>query len=213
ATGSSIATDPVDGTWALLNWTAGFGIPIAALRDGEPWLGLVLQPATGELTYGASDRPTRLLQLPIFGEAPRAYDLPLEPVTAHGVLVDLHPNRGHGPLSTVLNAAWRGNTLHMVRSSGGSPTVALAEAARGRFIYVNRWSGRAASPYDLAAGALLLEGAGGCLRTPSGREVDPLRHRGPLVAGVDHAAVDKICALLGGGLESLPEPRPGPGDG
>ncbi|MEM1180254.1 MAG: inositol monophosphatase family protein, partial [Acidobacteriota bacterium] len=38
STGVSIAIDPVDGTWALLNRSASFAISIAALRDGEPWL-------------------------------------------------------------------------------------------------------------------------------------------------------------------------------
>ncbi|MEM1180787.1 MAG: hypothetical protein AAGM22_20750 [Acidobacteriota bacterium] len=162
----------------------------------------MLQPATGELTYTTPEGTTRLLQFPAFGEGARAFDLPLESVIGHGVLVDLHPSRRGHDLISGLHGAWGKSRIHMLRAVGGSPTLALAEAARGRFIYVNSWSGHAASPYDLAAGALLIHGAGGRVINTRGHDIDPLRHQGPLIAGVDPDALERVRSVIESGAPS-----------
>jgi len=59
------------------------------------------------------------------------------------------------------------------------------EAARGSFVYVNLWSKRAASAYDLASGCLLVQGAGGTVSDLDGSPIDLVSHAGPFVAAVD----------------------------
>ncbi|NIQ53865.1 MAG: histidinol-phosphatase, partial [Gemmatimonadetes bacterium] len=39
--GTTVAVDPVDGTWAFLNGTEQFSSTLAVFRDGAPFLGLV----------------------------------------------------------------------------------------------------------------------------------------------------------------------------
>ena len=195
STGIGVAIDPIDGTWSLVNRTATFTITLAAFRDGEPWIGLVLHPATGEVTYAVRGQRTRLLQLSTFGESAQGMDLPLDS-TGDSLLVNLHPARSNGPLVATLHEAWRAGTLQMVRSPGGSPAGALAEAAKGLFVYVNRWSPKPAAAYDLAAGTLLVEGAGGAVVDLAGNPVDPVHHRGPLLAAVDAEARERVAELV-----------------
>jgi fructose-1,6-bisphosphatase/inositol monophosphatase family enzyme len=84
----------------------------------------------------------------------------------------------------------------MVRAPGGSPAWALVEAARGTFVYANRWSGRAAVAYDLAAAGLILEEAGGVLVDIAGRPIDLLAHEGPFVGGLDRERVSVVTKIL-----------------
>ncbi|MEM7583560.1 MAG: inositol monophosphatase family protein [Acidobacteriota bacterium] len=196
ASGIAVAIDPVDGTWALINRTETFAVTLAVYRDAKPWLGLVLSPTSGEVTYAARGERTRLLQLSTFGEPAIGCDLPLERAIEGGVLVNLHPASGNQDLVAALHRAWHDGELHMVRSPGGSPASALAEAAKGTFVYVNRWSRQPALPYDLAAGELLVRGAGGRVTDPDGHDVDLASHAGPFIAAVDDAARDRVAALV-----------------
>ena len=83
----------------------------------------------------------------------------------------------------------------MVRSPGGSPTWAMAEAAKGYFVYINNWSRRTVEPYDMAAGALLVRGAGGDVVNIDGAPVDVLNHQGLFVAGVDEDARNRVLEI------------------
>ncbi len=183
--GWSLAVDPVDGTWAFVTGTETFTTTLAVFRDGVPILGMVSNPATGEIGYAAAGGPTRVLQLSVFGEDDRACTLPVPRADTGPVLVNLHPGRRSGPLVARLYGAWASNDVRMVRSPGGSPAWALLEAAKGSFVYVNLWSKRPASAYDLASGCLLVQGAGGEVTDLDGTPIDLVSHAGPFVAAVD----------------------------
>ena len=189
--GMALAIDPIDGTWAFLNRLENIATTLAGFRDGEPFLGMVANPTTGEVAYAMEAGPTRLLQLSLYGDEDQALELPLVRADKGPVLVNLHPTRRGLPLLAELHAEWRAGELRMVRSPGGSPAWALLEAAKGSFVYANLWSKRPAEPYDLAAGVLLLRGAGGDVTDLDGQPIDLVSHSGPFVAGVDseHRAV------------------------
>jgi histidinol phosphatase-like enzyme (inositol monophosphatase family) len=51
--------DPIDGTRAFITGRPVFGTLIALLRHGQPILGVIDQPVTGERWIGAAGRPTR----------------------------------------------------------------------------------------------------------------------------------------------------------
>jgi histidinol phosphatase-like enzyme (inositol monophosphatase family) len=51
--------DPIDGTRAFLTGRPTFGVLLALLLDGEPVLGLIDQPITGERWIGLRGEPTR----------------------------------------------------------------------------------------------------------------------------------------------------------
>jgi fructose-1,6-bisphosphatase/inositol monophosphatase family enzyme len=56
--GISVAIDPVDGTWSLLNRASTCATSLAVYRDGSPSLGMVMNPAGPRGTPGSA-RPVR----------------------------------------------------------------------------------------------------------------------------------------------------------
>jgi fructose-1,6-bisphosphatase/inositol monophosphatase family enzyme len=110
--------------------------------------------------------------------------------------VNVHPSRDAASLIQNLYGAWERREVAVVRSPGGSPAWALVEAARGNFVYVNRWSGRVAVAYDLAAAGLILEEAGGALVDDQGQPIDQLGHQGLFVAGLDRERVSGVTKIL-----------------
>lgn len=192
--GDALAVDPVDGTWAYVGGTGTYSTTLAVLHDGTAAVGVVAAPAAGRLVYASPER-ARLLQLSVFGEPDAARDLPLRRRADH-VLVNLHPARTTGAANAALQEAWSAGEIRMLRSPGGSPSLALAEAAAGHFVYVNLWSKRPAAPFDLVAGALIVRAAGGDVVDLDGRPVEAMRHQGPFVAAVDAEARERVAALV-----------------
>jgi fructose-1,6-bisphosphatase/inositol monophosphatase family enzyme len=194
--GLTIAIDPIDGTWAFLSDTETYGTTLAFIRESEVELGLVSNPVSGELAYAVRGSGARLLRLSVFGEPDEGFDLPSNESASPALLVNLHPSRDAASLIQNLYGAWERREVAMVRSPGGSPAWALVEAARGNFVYVNRWSGRAAVAYDLAAAGLILEEAGGALVDDQGQPIDLLGHQGLFVAGLDRERVSGVTKIL-----------------
>ncbi len=195
-TGLALAVDPLDGTWAFLSRTENITTTLAVFRDGTPFLGMVSNPATGEIAYATGGDPTRIVQLSVFEEGDSAQTLPLPRSDAGSVLVNVHPGRSSGPLVARLYKAWAGGGVHMVRSPGGSPAWALLEAAKGSFVYVNLWSKRPAEAFDLAAGCMLVRGAGGDVVGLDGRPINSVSHAGPFVAAVDAESRSMVADLV-----------------
>jgi fructose-1,6-bisphosphatase/inositol monophosphatase family enzyme len=121
--GTALAIDPVDGTWAFIGGTATYSTTMALIVDGVGTLGIVAAPAAGRITY-ATAQTARTLQVSAFGEPDTAHDLPANR-TLHPVLVNLHPGRVARTTSDALYAAWEEGAVRMVRSPGGSPSLAL----------------------------------------------------------------------------------------
>lgn len=183
--GFAVAVDPVDGTWAFLAETPTWASTLTVFRDEQPFAGFIANPATGECAYALRGSKTRYLRISTFGEPDVAFVLPHRAPRKHTVLVSLHPSREAGGVQAALREAWDRGELNMVRSPGGSPAWGLFEAARGHFVYVNVWSAQPAEPFDLAAGVLLVRGAGGEVTDLNGAAIHPTRHAGPWVAGID----------------------------
>jgi len=163
---------------------------------------MVSNPTTGEIAYAAADGDSRLIRLSLFGEPDEAYPLRTRSAEENPTLVNLHPNWKARSVMDTLYHAWGRGDIAMVRSPGGSPAWALVEAARGHFVYVNRWSKRAAEAYDLSAGTLIVRRAGGDVVDLAGKPIDALRHRGPFVAGLDPRAAAHLTELLREGMEN-----------
>jgi myo-inositol-1(or 4)-monophosphatase len=204
AHGIAVALDPVDGTWSLINRTETCATSLAAFRDGRPFLGMVLNPVTGELAYTTKEIGTRLIQFSVFGENNVACSLPVDSVGPESVKVNLHPQRNVKALVSDLYDEWRKEGLDMVKLPGGSPSWAMLEAAKGNFVYVNLWSKRPTEPYDLAAGVMLVRGAGGDVTDLAGISIDALDHKGPFIAGINEEARNKVAAIARDTLE-IPE--------
>ncbi|MHC5023929.1 MAG: inositol monophosphatase family protein [Planctomycetota bacterium] len=196
ATGISVAVDPVDGTWALLNRMSTCAVVVAAFRQATPFLGAVANPATGEIGYAVTDRTTRLIQMDLAGERDVAVDMPMDRATPDSVPVNVHPARRVGSVLERLMAAWESDDVQMVRMDGGSPAAALLDAAKGTSVYVNLWDKRPSQPFDLAAGVMLVRNAGGRVVDLSGDDIDAVAHAGPFVAGIDEEARQGVVSVI-----------------
>jgi myo-inositol-1(or 4)-monophosphatase len=192
--GRSIAVDPIDGTWAFLNATAGFSTSLAVFEDREVVAAAVANPSTGEVIY-TTGHGARSLRLEGELDACRSRPLPREQRGAD-VSLHLHPSRAMADASARSLEAWAGDELRSVTLAGGSPAWALAECARGALTYVNLWASHRTQPYDLAAAVAILRAAGGDAVDVKGKPIDALEHRGPFVASVSAAARGKVIALL-----------------
>ena len=186
--GYAVAIDPVDGTWSLINCSETHSVCLALFLDQNPIAGLVLNPSTGEIAYAAEGHRTRLVQVSAFGAADGGCDLPVNRIELENVLVNVHPSPGAADLVARLHESWHRRDVRLVRSVGGSPSWALADAAKGCFVYVNLWANRPADAYDLAPGILLVRGAGGEVVDLDGNPIESVGHMGPLVAAVDDDA-------------------------
>jgi fructose-1,6-bisphosphatase/inositol monophosphatase family enzyme len=201
ATGRALAIDPIDGTRAFLAETETYSTTLALIRDRKTILGMVSNPATGEIAYATATGDSRLIRLALFGEPDEAYSLRAPVSQESPLLVNMHPSRNAHSVVDALYGAWERGEIAMVRSPGGSPAWALVEAARGHFVYANLWSSRAAEAFDLAAGNLIVQRAGGAVNDLDGKPIDALRHSGPFVAGLDSGKVARLAELLRAGME------------
>ena len=194
--GVFVAIDPVDGTWSLLNRCETHATSLAFFDNGRVFLGMVLNSVTGEVAYALEANPSRLIQLSLFGEHDDAFELPLSQPSSATPLVNVHPGRKTGRLVGRLFDAWSRDEICMVKASGGSPSWALLEAAKGAFTYVNTWAGKPAAPFDLAAGISLVRNAGGDVVDLDERPIDFSGHQGPFIAGVDPKNISAILTTL-----------------
>ena len=195
--GDAVAVDPVDGTWGFVTGSGAYATTLAVFRDGAPHAGVIASPTTGEVVYASSGAGTRLLTLPLFAEGDSATDLPVYHESQ--ILVAVHPSRSAGQAIGRLYEAWSEGTIRMVRSQGGSPALALAEAAKGRYTYFNMWSRQPAAPYDLAAGILVVREAGGEVMRLDGTPLNERDHSGPFVAGIDRDAMARVAQQVSAG--------------
>jgi fructose-1,6-bisphosphatase/inositol monophosphatase family enzyme len=193
--GMALAVDPVDGTWALLGRTASLSTAIVALRDGQPFAAVVLNPATSTAVYCGHQLPSRLLHVGSLGALDLSRAVPID-IFSTGTLVNLHPSRNGGALARALHAAWVGGEIQMVRSPGGSPSWALVDSAKGGFIYVNRWGPGPTSAYDLAAAVLIVRRAGGDVVDSANRPIEALTHTGPFISGIDAQARADVAGIV-----------------
>jgi len=183
--GLAVVLDPIDGTRSFLAQSETFSTSLAFYLDSQPIIGMVINPSTGELGYVAQGMQTRLIQISLFGESHVGVSLPTKKTnTFSPTLVNVHPSSRASTLVSGLYGLWRQDSVRFVRSCGGSPAYALLDAAKGHFIYVNIWDRNPSAPFDLAAGIMLVRGAGGEVLDVHEKPVKFNDHTGPIIAGV-----------------------------
>ncbi|HJV23412.1 MAG TPA: inositol monophosphatase family protein [Holophagaceae bacterium] len=161
--------DPLDGT---LNFAHGGGhaaVSLALLKDGEPVAGAIV-PVTGESAHaergGGAYRSGRRLQasgVRHLGEALGATDLPYDLKLRHG--------------SARARFIALSEACQSVRILGSAALELVAVAAGELDLYANE----GCKAWDLCAGALILNEAGGLLTAEDGGRLD-LLEPGPFLA-------------------------------
>ena len=166
----AFVVDPLDGTTNFLHGYPEYAVSIAAVRGGVPLAGAVLNVATGELFTATAGGGTRRS-----GERVRvsSIDTPTRALIGTGFpfkhLEEVEPYLAQ--MGRVMRS-----TAGIRRA--GAAALDLADVACGRFEAFWELS---LSPWDIAAGILLVREAGGLVTDLDGREAAITA--GPIVAG------------------------------
>jgi myo-inositol-1(or 4)-monophosphatase len=184
----TFVADPLDGTTNYLHDFPWYCVSIAALVDGEPVAGAILNVPTGELFTATAGGGARRSGQPI---AVSRIDAPRRSLIGTGF-----PFRNADDVEPYLRAmAGVMREVAGIRRPG-SAALDLADVACGRFDAF--WEPRLA-PWDVAAGILLVREAGGLV---TGLQGEPARvAHGPIVAGnpAMHAwLLEKLKVARGG---------------
>ena len=148
--------DPVDGTREFIKRNGEFSVNIALVEEGVASFGVIQQPVTGQLWYGAPGRGAWLRD----GGVERALHTGKREVRAR---LRVAASRSHRD----------GRTEALMGRIGEIEPVALGSSlkfcwlAEGRMDVYPRFG--PTSEWDTAAGQAILEGAGGMLVDPRGR--------------------------------------------
>ena len=168
--GLTFVADPLDGTTNFLHGFPWYAVSVAAVVDGLPVAGAVVNVATGDLFTATASGGARLAGAPITVSAQR------DP--ARALIGTGFPFKHHALLPRYMESL----PLIMAATAGvrrpGAAALDLADVACGRFDAF--WELHLA-PWDIAAGVLIVREAGGRVTDLEGRDA-PIAH-GPIVAG------------------------------
>ncbi|MFN8492376.1 MAG: inositol monophosphatase family protein [Caldilineaceae bacterium] len=169
--------DPLDGTSNYSRSIPEFCVSIAVAFEGAVVVGVIYDPMRDELFSGAHGHGCTLNGRPIHArETPPLDD----------ALISLDWGREEGIRQAMFMVL--GHFIHQVRSvrAIGTSALALAWVATGRFdAYVNFHL----SPWDFAAGYLLLQEAGGVVTDLAGQPLD-LMATGAILAATQSIHAD-----------------------
>lgn len=150
--------DPLDGTRNFARGIPIFAFNIALCLDGEPVLGLTVNPITGEEFFAARGRG-----LWAAGRRARVSSAPSLRESVLGFGLGYEYGRA-GRLLELLSDLWPGvETAFNI----GSAALGLAYAASGRFdVYIHHQL----FPWDMAAGIVQVQEGGGVIVTRDGQD-------------------------------------------
>jgi fructose-1,6-bisphosphatase/inositol monophosphatase family enzyme len=191
----SLALDPIDGTWSFISQSESYSSSLVISKDNEIIFGAVLNPSSGELGYSSKSSHSRLIQLSMVGENDISVDLPLiNSSNENKLLVNIHPSKYARNIINNLYNSWELGKIKFIKSIGGSPSLALLEAAKGYFTYVNLWEKQPSLIYDLAAGVIIIRGAGGEVLDKYENPIKYWGHKGPFVGGISRDNFKKLIS-------------------
>lgn len=186
--GLTFVADPLDGTTNYLHDFPWFCVSIAALVDGEPVAGAILNVPTGELFTATAGGGARRAGQPI---AVSEITVPQRALIGTGF-----PFRAVDEIEPYVRVMARVMRDVAGLRRPGSAALDLADVACGRFDAF--WEFRLAA-WDVAAGILLVREAGGIVTDLDG---NPARvQHGPIVAGnpAMHAWMMDVLRVAGSG--------------
>jgi myo-inositol-1(or 4)-monophosphatase len=182
ASGWRWVVDPLDGTTNYAHGLPHFAVSIAAERDGRAELGAIYDPIKDELfcaERGAgalrNGRPVGVSSIPELGRA----------LLATGFAYDIHSNDHDDNLLNFVRFMKRAQAVRRA----GSAALDLAYVACGRFD--GFWE-LSLNPWDVAAGLVLIEEAGGRVSDFDGAAVPGSARRVLASNGRIHAAMIEV---------------------
>ncbi len=174
--------DPLDGTMNFAHGYPVFSVSIALLRDGEPLVGMVYDPVSKESFHGFKGGGAHVNGKPISVSWTSRLN------ESH-VGTGFPHDRAYGPDTNVPEFCRVVLAVQGIRCKG-SPALDLAYVACGRLDAF--WEPRL-KPFDLAAGILLVQEAGGRITDRSGVPTDVYTD---CVVASNGRVHDKLISLL-----------------
>ncbi len=176
-TGYAFIVDPIDGTTNFIKDYRMSAISVGLLKDGKPYIGVVYNPYLCEMFSAKKGEGAWLNEKPI-----HVSDKPLKEGI---VLVGTSPYSRHLADRTFAYVRKLFDASLDIRRSG-SAALDLCSIAAGR---AEAYFEFALSPWDYAAGALIVREAGGYATTLTGEEF----------------VYDRKCSMLAGGSRAYKE--------
>jgi myo-inositol-1(or 4)-monophosphatase len=174
--------DPLDGTFNFVHGFPDFCATVAFVEDGRPVAGAVYAPVTGELFSAARELGASLNGDPIYVSERRGLEASIANV--YGPREDLDYQE------RILRLRDR---VFAQRNFGGTALV-LAYLAAGRYDLFFTPDNPYMGPWDIAAGAVLVEEAGGVVQRADG---SPFRLPSLSLAAAAHlSTLDELRAVL-----------------
>lgn len=174
--------DPLDGTTNFVHQVPLFGPSIALARGNEILCGVIYNPMTEELFTAEKGKGAFLNGSPIHVSA--AADL------EHALAAVAFPTRTEGDSPDFHAFLVMLAETQAIRRIGSS-ALNLAYVAAGRFDLL---SNQSAHVWDVAAGVILVQEAGGVITDPDGQEYDLAR--GGLFASATEELLDEFFEAL-----------------
>ncbi|WP_245818937.1 inositol monophosphatase family protein [Marivita hallyeonensis] len=176
------AIDPVDGTWNFAHGLSTFGVILATTRFGNPVFGLIYDPITDEIMIADDSTPTQVI-------APRrparsihvSKGGPVEELSGYVSFYNLREDK-RPEMATLMTRFAR---LYMLRCAAHE----FRMVAQGHTDFVLCSS---LSPWDHAAGALIVKQAGGHVACLDGSEYRADRRDGYLLCAPDAATWGRV---------------------
>lgn len=149
--------DPIDGTNNFSHKILNFAVSIAAIQNGRPVLGVIFEPSTDSMFTAVKD------------SSPRFNDRSIQVSDSD---IEIFESIGIESFFTQGTPAWIGVLMSKLRCRAlGTTAMHLAYVAKGSFIgtICNK-----PKLWDIAAGAILVESAGGIVSDWQGNAIWPV---------------------------------------
>ena len=178
------AIDPIDGTWSFITHENTSAINLSLIENGEVIVGIVYNPFTQEFfqTEKGAKSYIGMLTLPLRSN----------PTVA---VVNFKPERSH-PIVRTLNQLFKEDKVKKLTSIGGSITYSMCMVAKGAFSNYIAYFNSNANAWDLSAACLIIKNSGGFVTDLEGVEIDPIHHKGFIIASSNADARDDFLAMI-----------------
>ncbi len=179
------AIDPIDGTWAFITHENTSAINLSLIEDGEVTVAIVFNPFTNEFFQtekGAKAYIGMLL-------------LPLRKANTAVEVVNFKAEREH-PIVKTLNQLFKENKVKKLTSIGGSTAYSMCMVAKGAFSnYIARFESNA-NAWDISSACLIIRNSGGYVTDLDGNDIDPINHKGYIIASANTNARDEFLMMV-----------------
>ncbi len=178
------AIDPIDGTWSFITHENTSAINLSLIENAEIILAIVYNPFTNEFfqTEKNAFSYIGMLTLP-FREN--------KGVT----VVNFKPEREH-PIVRSLNQLFKEDRIKKLTSIGGSISYSMCMVAKGAFSNYIAYFDSPTKPWDISAAYLIIKNSGGFVTDLEGKEIDPINHKGYIVASANNKVKDEFLEMI-----------------